>query len=203
MQQGTITNLHIARVKGTPSDPVQEATVLSGLGLEGDRSAYEGNLRQVLFMDKETLDEFGLVPGQVKENITISGVDLSQTKMGQVFHIGDEVTMEIVGDCEACGKMEAIALGLKDKIDGRRGMLANDIGGGEIKVMPGVEWRMRAIISETLMPGSWPPSPGLAPWAILISISRQLLRYSAVTPKRPDATCLMALDALSPLGRGR
>ena len=26
MQQGTITNLHIARVKETPSDPVQEAT---------------------------------------------------------------------------------------------------------------------------------------------------------------------------------
>ena len=70
MPQGTITNLHIARVKGTPSDPVQEATAISGLGLEGDRSAYEGNKRQVLFIDKETLDDFGLTPGQVKENIT-------------------------------------------------------------------------------------------------------------------------------------
>ena len=29
MQQGTITNLHIARVKETPSDPVQEATAIS------------------------------------------------------------------------------------------------------------------------------------------------------------------------------
>lgn len=138
MQQGTITNLHIARVKGTPSDPIQEATVLSGLGLEGDRSAYEGNARQVLFMDKETLDEFGLVPGQVKENITTSGLDLSQTKEGQVFFIGDEVTVEIVGDCEACGKMEALRLGLKDKIDGRRGMLATVINGGAIKVSDSV-----------------------------------------------------------------
>jgi len=102
--------------------------------LEGDRSAYEGNARQVLFMDKETLDEFGLVPGQVKENITTSGLDLSQTREGQVFFIGDEVTMEIVGDCEACGKMEALRLGLKDKIDGRRGMLATVINGGAIKV---------------------------------------------------------------------
>ena len=51
MPQGTITNLHIARVKGTPSDPVQEAIAISGLGLEGDRSAYEGNARQVLFVD--------------------------------------------------------------------------------------------------------------------------------------------------------
>ena len=134
MQQGAITNLHIARVKGAPSDPVQEATAISGLGLEGDRSAYEGSMRQVLFMDKETLDEFGLVPGQVKENITVTGLDLSQTKEGQVFFIGDDVTMEIVGDCEPCGKMDAIQSGLKDKLDGRRGMLAMVINGGRIKV---------------------------------------------------------------------
>ena len=98
MPQGTITNLHIARVKGTPSDPVQEAIVLSGLGLEGDHSCKEGNLRQVLFMDQETLKEFDLNPGQVKENITTTGLDLSQTKAGQMFFIGDEVTMEIVGE---------------------------------------------------------------------------------------------------------
>ena len=134
MQQGAITNLHIARVKGTPSDPVQEATVISGLGLEGDRSAFEGSMRQVLFMDKETLDEFGLDPGQVKENITVTGLDLSQTKAGQVFFIGGDVTMEIVGECEPCGKMDAIQPGLMSKIDGRRGMLAMVINGGQIKV---------------------------------------------------------------------
>ena len=134
MQQGAITNLHIARVKGTPSDPVQEATVISGLGLEGDRSAFEGSMRQVLFMDKETLDEFGLDPGQVKENITVTGLDLSQTKEGQVFLIGDDVTMEIVGECEPCGKMDAIQPGLMSKIDGRRGMLAKVLNGGNIKV---------------------------------------------------------------------
>ena len=134
MQQGTITDLHIARVKGTPSDPVQEATALSGLGLEGDRSAYEGSLRQVLFMDKETLDEFGLAPGQVKENITMTGLDLSQTKTGQKFLIGDDVTMEIVGDCEPFGKMDAIKPGLMEKLDKRRGMLAKVINGGVIKV---------------------------------------------------------------------
>ena len=134
MPQGTITNLHIARVKGTPSHPVQEATAISGLGLEGDRSAYEGNTRQVLFIDKSVLDELGLEPGQVKENITVTGLDLSQTKAGQVFTIGDEVTMELVGDCEACGKMDALALGLQDKINGKRGMLAKVINGGAIKV---------------------------------------------------------------------
>ena len=134
MPQGTITNLHIARVKGTPSDPVQEATAISGLGLEGDRSAYEGNTRQVLFVDKEILDGAGLVPGQVKENITVTGMNVSQIQPGQLFTIGDDVTLEAVGDCEACGKMDAIRMGLMDEIQGKRGMLAKVINGGSIKV---------------------------------------------------------------------
>jgi len=133
MPQGTITNLHIARVKGTPSDPVQKATAISGLGLEGDRSAYEGNTRQVLFVDKEILDEAGLEPGQVKENITVTGLNVAQVQPGQVFTIGD-VTLEAVGDCEPCGKMDAIRLGLKDQLQGKRGMLAKVINGGGIKV---------------------------------------------------------------------
>jgi MOSC domain-containing protein YiiM len=85
MQSGTIVNLHIARVKGTPPDPVQEARAISAEGLEGDRSRNPRNLRQVLVMDKETLDHYGLEPGQIKENITVTGMDLSQARQGQVF----------------------------------------------------------------------------------------------------------------------
>ena len=134
MQQGSITNLHIARVKETPSDPVQEATALSGMGLEGDRSCRQGNMRQVLIMDNETLGGFGLAPGQIKENITVSGLDLSQTVAGNVVFIGDEVTMEIVGECEPCGKMDAIRQGLQAELNHRRGMLCTVINGGPIKV---------------------------------------------------------------------
>ena len=61
MQHGTIVNLHLARVQKTPSEPVQQATALSNQGLEGDRSCKPGALRQVLVMDKETLDN--LPPG--------------------------------------------------------------------------------------------------------------------------------------------
>ena len=128
MQEGSITNIHIARVKGTPSDPVQEATAISDMGIEGDRSCVEGNTRQVLFMDKETLDDLELTPGQIKENITTSGVDMSHAQPGQVFFIGDTITMEIVG------KMEEIRPGLRDRLNGRRGMLHTVINGGTMKV---------------------------------------------------------------------
>src|SRR5438105_2512642 len=75
-------------------------------------------------------------------------------------------------------------------------------GGGEISPTPGVECRTRAITASTLWPGSCPPSPGLAPCAILICIMSELTRYSVVTPKRPEATCLIAERMESPFANG-
>src|SRR6058998_3802195 len=72
-------------------------------------------------------------------------------------------------------------------------------GGGEISGTPGTEWRRRAIRAVTLCLGSWPPSPGFEPCAILISSSSALERYQDVTPKRAEATCLILLCACTPL----
>ena len=68
-------------------------------------------------------------------------------------------------------------------------------GGGEIRVIPGVEYRSFAMRAFTFPPGNWPPSPGLAPWAILICSTSAFTKYSGVTPNRPEATCLI-LDIL-------
>ena len=50
--------LHIATKKGQPMTEVVEAKAISDLGLEGDQHAEEGSTKQVLLMDKETLDLF-------------------------------------------------------------------------------------------------------------------------------------------------
>ena len=42
--------------------------------------------------------------------------------------------MEIVGDCIACEKMNAVRPGLLEEIKGRRGTLATVINGGPINV---------------------------------------------------------------------
>ena len=141
MQSGSIVNLHIARVKGTPSDPVPSARAISAEGLEGDRSRNPRNLRQVLVMDQETLARYGLQPGQVKENITVTGLDLTQARQGNVFFIGDgadgdntPVTLEVTGDCEPCQKMDALSPGLRAELQGRRGILTVVLQGGDISV---------------------------------------------------------------------
>ena len=144
MQSGSIVNLHIARVKGTPSDPVPSARAISAEGLEGDRSRNPRNLRQVLVMDQETLARYGLQPGQVKENITVTGLDLTQARQGNVFFIGGggadgegdsaPVTLEVTGDCEPCQKMDALSPGLRSELQGRRGILTVVLQGGDISV---------------------------------------------------------------------
>ena len=64
-------------------------------------------------------------------------------------------------------------------------------GGGEISATPGCVWRRPAISSVTFLPGICPPSPGLEPCAILMLSSSANEQYSGVTPKRPEAICLM------------
>ena len=65
---------------------------------------------------------------------------------------------------------------------------------------PGIVCLVAAMTSSTLNPMSCPPSPGLAPWPILIWSSSASTRYLAVTPNLPDAICLTAERKSLPSG---
>ena len=134
MNDGTIVAIHIAEIKGEASVAVTSASAITGEGLENDRSRNPANLRQVLVMDKETLDEFKLIPGQIKENITTTGLDLSNIQPGNVFFVGDNVTLEATGLCDPCHKMDVIEDGLQAALDGKRGILSIVLNGGTFNV---------------------------------------------------------------------
>ena len=134
MEQGKVLGLHIATKKGQPMTEVVEAKAISDLGLEGDRHAEEGSTKQVLLMDKETLDLLSLSSGVIKENITIEGLDISSVKPGNVFFLGSDVTMEATGLCEPCGQMDALRPGLQAALKDRRGVLAIVLSGGILRV---------------------------------------------------------------------
>ena len=134
MAQGKVIALHLCKRRRLPMTPVQEAVAVSRVGLEGDIHALKYDTRQVLLMDKETLDGFRLPPGIIKENITVEGLDFSSIQEGQVFHIGPEVTLEATGPCVPCGRMDKIRLGLRRALRGRRGILARVMNGGTLRV---------------------------------------------------------------------
>ena len=134
MQEGSIASVQIAYQRRKPMHPLQQAQAIADMGLEGDRHAEKGSARQILIMDKETLDEFGLTPGDVRENVTTLGLDLNSMQPGNVLFIGSEVTFEVTGYCEPCHRLDDIRLGLREALEGRRGILATVINGGPIQV---------------------------------------------------------------------
>ena len=48
--------------------------------------------------------------------------------------LGGEVILEVTGDCEPCARMDEIRPGLKDDLDGKRGLLAFVEKGGTVAV---------------------------------------------------------------------
>ena len=136
-QRPTIVSLQLCVGHREPMESPESVNVIAGLGIEGDRHATSEGVRaarQVLLMDEETLEAFGLVHGEVRENITTSGIDLAATPAGATLALGDEVVLKTTGLCAPCARMDEIRPGLRLELEGRRGMLASVVRGGTIRV---------------------------------------------------------------------
>jgi MOSC domain-containing protein YiiM len=113
---------------------VRSATMIEGLGIEGDKHASAASKRQVLLADKEALDAVGVLPGTIKENITVEGVDVMRLPAGSRVRLGRSAVLEITEVCEPCFRMDEIRDGLKLELEGRRGMVSRVVRGGIINV---------------------------------------------------------------------
>ena len=134
---GSIISMRLCVGSRDPMKEVSDANFITGLGMEADRhlrSDGRRSNRQVLIMDSETLSHFDLLPGQVRENVTVAGLDFSSISAGDKVSLGGDVILEITGDCEPCARMDELRPGLKDEIDGKRGLLAFVEKGGLVSV---------------------------------------------------------------------
>lgn len=113
--------------------PHEEIAAVENRGFEGCAHARPGGKRQVLLMDIETLEELGIAPGAVKENITTRGIDIRSIRAGERLRVG-EVLLEMTYRCDPCERMNEIRPGLKDELLGRRGMLFRVVEGGKVRV---------------------------------------------------------------------
>ena len=111
---------------------VAAVTAISDKGLVGDTS-FGRRTRQVLLIDSETLNEFGLRPGDVRENVTLEGFNLSGLAPQDELLIG-ETLFAITGACAPCSMLDDLRPGLRADIQGRRGVLARVVRGGELKL---------------------------------------------------------------------
>jgi MOSC domain-containing protein YiiM len=110
----------------------RESIMLSaGLGVDGDahgdatvkhrsrvgRNPAAPNLRQVHLIAAELHDElrgagFAVVPGQMGENITTSGLDLIGLAAGTRLYLGRSAVVEVTGLRNPCAQLDKIQKGL-------------------------------------------------------------------------------------------
>jgi MOSC domain-containing protein YiiM len=127
-----VEHIFVSVAHKLPMREVEEIQALVGEGLEGCAHARQGSRRQVLLMDGETLDELGVAPGAVKENITTRGLTVASLERGRRLRIG-EALLEVTLACEPCRQMAGIRPGLDAELRGRRGMLCRVLQGGRIR----------------------------------------------------------------------
>jgi MOSC domain-containing protein YiiM len=127
-----VMHLFRAPKRRLPMEELSEVQSMADAGFEGCAHARAGGKRQVLLVDRETLDAMDLPPGVLRENITTEGINVNGLSLGQLLRIGD-VRLEVSAVCAPCDLMEKIRPGLRKELYGRRGMLCRVIGGGTIR----------------------------------------------------------------------
>ncbi|HTM57151.1 MAG TPA: MOSC domain-containing protein [Candidatus Udaeobacter sp.] len=129
----TIVALFVSTANRVPLTPKESVQALENRGIDGDRHAKPGSKRAVLIMPAEILDQFGLAPGDVREQVTIRGLDIHALPDGARLHAGTAV-MELLGPCAPCERMEELKPGLQLALEGRRGRFARVVTPGTFAV---------------------------------------------------------------------
>lgn len=103
---------------------------LSENGIKGNIECHK--FRQILILPRNTLEEFNIKAGQLKENILINeSFDIHSLESGTVIQLG-EVKIRLTFHCEPCGKIKNIVS--TRKILHKRGYLGQVINSGNIKI---------------------------------------------------------------------
>ncbi len=134
----TVAGLFVSPArKSGRSEARERVLAIESQGFEG---CAHGNppRREVLLASKHHLEEVGVEPGAIRENVTVEGADVQAWPVGQRVKVGEAV-LEITMVCDPCHRMDELREGLRAEIDGKRGMLAHVVEGGEIALGDSIE----------------------------------------------------------------
>ena len=136
----TVAGLFVSPGRGSGrSEPRECVLAIDGRGFEGCAHANPPR-REVLLVSKAYLDELGVEPGAIRENVTVEGADVQSWPVGQRVQVGGAL-FEVTMVCDPCHRMDELRDGLRAQLHDKRGMLANVVEGGEIALGDSIELR--------------------------------------------------------------
>lgn len=137
MSTHVVERLWLRREAGGPVEPVDDLTLVTGQGIEGDHTF--GRMRHVtiVFHDEwqAALADLGrdVDPSGRRANVFVSGGD-GLALVGRTVQLG-EATLEIKGETRPCPTMERAAEGLQGALEpeGRGGVWGRVVSGGVVR----------------------------------------------------------------------
>jgi MOSC domain-containing protein YiiM len=123
---------HYARV------PLEVATLQPGRGIVTDRKGSRPE-RQLNVMALEALEQlraagYRTAPGEMGEQIVISGVAIDRLPPGTRLQLGDEAVLEVIKPRTGCDRLRHIQGCTPAEVAGRLGVMARVLIGGTIHV---------------------------------------------------------------------
>jgi MOSC domain-containing protein YiiM len=139
-QSGEVTFISVRPNRLKPVEILTEVLALKDKGLEGDRYANIGGVRQVtliqaehLFSIASFLGKKSIDPSLTRRNIAVQHINLLSLK-GKRFAIGNAV-LEYSGECHPCSRMEQnLGTGGYNAMRGHGGITAKVLVGGVIRL---------------------------------------------------------------------
>ena len=128
-----VVAIQLSHKNRAPMTTVSRATAIKDHGIDGDRHSLRNNRRALLLIEAETLDQFGLAPGDVREQVTVRGLNLTGLTLGSRLRVGGAV-LEVAGLCAPCERMDELQDGLRIRLEGRRGRFVRVVEGGDLSV---------------------------------------------------------------------
>jgi len=135
---GLVVSVNLSRTKSVRKKPGQVGVVVEDSGFKGDAHSGPG-LRQVSLLALESIEKMRRVglevgPGDFAENLTTSGLNLSELPIGTILEIGREVVLEVTQIGKTCHTKCAIFRQVGQCVMPEEGIFARVVKGGKIMV---------------------------------------------------------------------
>ena len=147
-QTGYLEWIGLRPARREPLLAVPEATAEADRHLRGDHARPKsGGKRQITLIQQEHLAAVAgylgldepLDPARLRRNLVVRGLNLLALKNRRI-QIGDEVVLDITGECHPCSRMEEeLGPGGYNAMRGHGGLTASIIQGGIIRVGDAVQ----------------------------------------------------------------